>query len=87
MPAGVTVNIPPFLADHDQLTAAETEGTMNIASVRIHVEHTVGRIKTFHILDCTLPNMLSPYATQIATVCGLLTNFLPPLVPPANHFL
>ena len=83
VPDGVTVNMPPFLAGRDQVTAAETE-TMSIASVRIHVERAIGRMKTYHILDGTLPNTLSPYATQIVAVCGLLTNFLPPLLKPAN---
>ena len=85
--AGVTVNMPPFLAGRDQMTAAETEETMDIASVRIHVERAIGRIKTYHILDGTLPNTLGPYATQIATICGLLTNFLPPLLLPGNPSL
>ena len=84
VPEGVTVNMPPFIAGRDQVTAAETEETMTIASVRIHVERAIGRIKTYHILDGNLPNTLSPYAKQIATVCGLLTNFLPPLLTPAN---
>lgn len=30
LPAGVTVNMPPFLAGCDQLTAAETEEIMSI---------------------------------------------------------
>ena len=47
LPAGVTVNMPPLLAGRDQMTAAETEETMSIA---------IGRIKTYHILDGTLPN-------------------------------
>ena len=84
VPDGVTVNMPPFLAGRDQMTAAETEETMTIASVRIHVERAIGRMKTYHILDGTLQNTLSPYATQIVTVCGLLANFLPPLLKPAN---
>ena len=84
VPEVVTVNMPPFLAGRNQLTAAETEETMTIASVRIHVERAIGRIKTYHILDGNLPNTLSPYATQIATVCGLLTNFRQPLLTPAN---
>ena len=84
VPEGVIVNMPPFLAGRDQLTAAETEETVTIASVRIHVERAIGRIKTYHILDGSLPNTLSPYATQIATVCELLTNVLPPLLTPAN---
>lgn len=84
VPDGVTVNMPPFLAGRDQVTAAETEETMSITSVRIHVERATGRMKTYHILDGTLQNTLSPYATQIVTVCGLLANFLPPLLKPAN---
>ena len=84
VPAGVTVNMPPFLAGRDQMTAAETEETMGIASVRIHGERAIGHIKTYHILDGTLPNTLSPYATQIVTICGFLTNFLPPLLPLSN---
>ena len=62
VPAGATVNMPSFLAGHDQLTTAETEETMSIASVRIHVERALGRI-THHTLDGTLPNTLSPCAT------------------------
>ena len=85
VPDGVTVNMPPFLAGREQMTAAETEETMSIASVRIHVERAIGRIKTNHILNGTLPNTLSPYGTQIAVVCGLLTNFLPPLLEPAKE--
>ena len=84
VPDGVAVNMPPFLAGRDQMTAAETEEMMSITSVRIHVECAIGRLKTYHILDGTLPNTLSPYVTQIATVCGLLMNFLPPLLLPTN---
>lgn len=62
VPACVTVNMPPFWARHDQLTTAETEETMSITSVRIHVDLAIGRI-TYHTLDGTLPNTLSPYAT------------------------
>lgn len=68
VPTGVTVNMPPFLAGRAHLTAAETEEAMNIASVRIHVEHAIGRIKIYHILNGTLPNTLSPYAIQIASL-------------------
>jgi len=76
VPDGVSVNMPPFLAGLDQMTAAETEEMMSIATFHIHVERAIGRIKTYQILDGTLPNTLSPYATQVATVCGLLTNLI-----------
>jgi len=85
VPEGVSVNMQPFLAGGQQMTAAETEETMGIASVRIHVERAIGRIKTYHILDGTLLNTLSSYATRIAAVCGLLGNVLPPLLEPAKE--
>jgi len=46
VPPGVTVNMPQFLAGCDQLTAAETEERMSIASVLIHVECAIGRVKS-----------------------------------------
>ena len=64
VPNGVTVNMPPFLAGREQMTAAETEETMSIASVRIHVERAIGRLRTRHILDGTQPNTFSLYATH-----------------------
>ena len=54
VPDDVTVNMPPFLAGRTQLTVAETEEIMSIASVRIHVEHEIGRKKntTYCIQVC-----------------------------------
>ena len=43
----ISVNMPPFLAGREQMTA--TEETMSIAAVRISVERAIGRIKTYHI--------------------------------------
>ena len=84
LPDAIMINMLPFLAGRDQLTVAERQEIMTTASVRIHLERAIGHIKTYHILDGCLPNTLSPYTTQMATVCGLLTNFLPPLLPPAK---
>ena len=60
VPDGVTVNIPPFLAGRDQVTASETKDTMTITSVRIHVERAIGRIKTYHISGGNLTNTFKP---------------------------
>lgn len=49
-----------------------------MASLRIHVERAIGRIKTFHILAETIPN-------QIIFVCAFLTNFQPALVTPPKN--
>ena len=84
LPSGVTLNIPPFKGRRNQLTPRETEETAQIASVRIHVERAIGRVKNYHILDGTLPLSLYPVANQIFTVCCYLTNFLPFLVKPSN---
>ena len=82
LPSGVTLNIPLFKGQHDQLTAEESEETARIASVRIHVERAIGRVKNYHILDGVMPLALSPIVNQIFTVCCFLTNFLPPLCAP-----
>ncbi len=85
LPAGVTLNIPPFKGHRSQLTPEESEETACIAAVRIHVERAIGRVKNYHILDGVLPLSLSPLANQIFTVCCMLTNFLPFLVMPAIY--
>lgn len=82
LPPGVDLNLPPFKGTRDQLTAKEVEETAKIASVRIHVERAIGRIKNYHILDGILPVSLSHVADQIFTVCSYLTNFMPPLLEP-----
>ncbi|XP_069109721.1 uncharacterized protein [Argopecten irradians] len=82
LPSGTTLNIPPFKGSSGQLTSEEVEKTMNIASVRIHVERAIGRIKNYHILDGVLPLSLSHIASPIFRVVAHLTCFLQPLVPP-----
>ena len=76
----IELNIPPFLQDRQQLTAGEVEGR-KIASVRIHVERAIGRVKQFSILKETLPLSMARLSNQIVFVCSMLTNFLPALVP------
>ena len=68
----------PFRGAAPQFTTDQVFNTQEIARRRIHVERSIGRVKTFHILDGVLPLTLAPLATQI--VCSLLTNFDVPLV-------
>jgi hypothetical protein len=70
----------PFRGAAPQFTTDQVFNTQEIARRRIHVERSIGRVKTFHILDGVLPLTLVPYATQIFQVCCLLTNFDVPLV-------
>jgi len=77
----VTLNIPPFLEKRQQLPPDEIETGRKIASLRIHVERAIGRIKTFSILRGTLPITMARIVNQIVYVCAFLSNFQPALVP------
>ena len=76
---GVRLNIPPFLRGKTQLSEEELVETRRIASVRIHVERAMERIKNFHIFDRIIPQTLTDIAEQIFFVCAILSNFQPPL--------
>jgi hypothetical protein len=78
LPAGVHVNIPPFL-DTPQFTEEQVLHTEKIARARIHVERAIQRMKTFRILNF-LPYNLLRHADAILQVIGGLTNLKNPLI-------
>ena len=47
---GVVLNIPCFLVQRDQLTAAKVKYSQSIVSVHIHVKHAIQRAKKFRVL-------------------------------------
>jgi len=49
-PLGVGLNIPPFLGGRQQMDAAEVVEMQQIASLRIHVERAIHRVKQYDIL-------------------------------------
>ena len=71
---GVHLNIPPFIRNDAQLTDAELIQTRRIASLRIHVERAMERIKNFHILDF-FPVSHLDIADQLFFVCAVLSDF------------
>ena len=79
IPLGVKLNIPPFLKGKSQLSENEMVATRRIASVRIHVERAMERIKNYHIFDKDIPSSSTDLADQIFFVCSVLSNFWPPL--------
>ena len=77
---GVVLNIPCFLAGRDQLTAAEVKESQSIASVHIHVERAIQRVKKFRVLRNEIPRSFHGSVNQIWTVCCMLCNFMTPLI-------
>lgn len=62
---GVKLNIPPFMRGKPQFSENELVVTRRIASLRIHVEREMERIKNFHIFDRSLPVQLTDIADRI----------------------
>lgn len=55
--------------------------TQKVASVRIHVERAICRVKSkFHLFDKNIPLTMFGSINQIWTICCLLTNFFGPLI-------
>ena len=77
---GVSLNIPAFLAGREQLTEAEVKESQTIASVRIHVERAIERVKRFRQIKNEIPLALHGTVNQMWTVCCLLCNLMPPLI-------
>ena len=76
----IELNIPPFLQGRQQLPPEVQKGR-KIASLRIHVERAIGRIKIYSILKQTIPISMARLVNQVVSVCAFLSNFQPALVP------
>ena len=74
---GVALNIPPMKVS-DQFTKKELTTTRRIATLRIHIERAIGRIKNFKLLS-DIPNSMTRIADRIFFVCTMLSNFHSPL--------
>ena len=81
---GVSLNIPSFLVGRDYLIKAEIKASQTIASVRIHIERTIQRIKTYSIIQNEIRLTLHGSINPIWTVICLLTNLAPPLIDESN---
>ncbi|XP_064475597.1 uncharacterized protein LOC135389485 [Ornithodoros turicata] len=70
------LNRPPFLKGKPQLSVTEEAETRRIASLRIHFERVIGRIKSFKILSHVFPNSMSQEVNKVWHVCARLVNFV-----------
>lgn len=74
-----TLNIPPF-AKGMQLSTKACTKTRRIASLRIHVERAIQRMKKFRLLQGVIPISIAAMANQVVFVCAAFCNMLKPLV-------
>lgn len=51
----ISLNIPPFMENRQQLSTEEVQLGRKIASLHIHVERAIGRIKNYRIIGITFP--------------------------------
>ena len=77
---GATLNIPAFLYGKQQFTPSEIQENQQIATLRVHVERAIRRIKVYQIFSAPLPLSLMGSCNQIWSVACLLTNFRGPLI-------
>lgn len=80
LPAGVGLSIPPFLGQQGQMSAEDVVKTQSIASLRVHVERAINKIKNFRIWDGIVPLNLFGIVNQMWTVCAVLCNLQKPII-------
>jgi hypothetical protein len=80
LPLGVSLNIPPFLGRSSQMSAKDVVKTREIASLRIHVERAINKIKNFHIWDSVIPLSQVGILNRMWTVCAILCNAQPNII-------
>lgn len=80
LPLGVDLNLPPFLGGDDQMSAEDVIKTQQIASLRVHVERAINKIKNFHIWDNVISLSTFGVVNQMWSVCAFLCNTHDPLI-------
>ena len=82
---GAYLNMPPFTSVRrngcgKMLSSKQIIETRKIASLRIHVERAIARLKAFKLLGNVLPLTMKELSSSILRVAAAFCNFLPPLV-------
>jgi len=80
LPLGVSLNLPPFLGASSQMAAEDVVETQEIASLRIHVERAINKIKNFHIWDRVVPLHQIGIVNQMWAVCAFCCNVQPNII-------
>ena len=73
------LNIPAF-SDGKQLSGRAVGKSRKIASLRIHVERAMERLKNFKMVQGVIPLQLKNSLNQVLLICAVLSNMQDPLV-------
>lgn len=84
LPVLVTFNVHLFLSGKPQLSETEVTKTRRIASVRIHVERAINRMKTYRIFKSALCIASRRTISDMIFVCAGLCNLKAPLIAKQN---
>lgn len=71
----ITVNIPTFFKKKNRMSGKQVMKDRKISSKRVHIERSIGLIKTFKILTSAMPACETLLASHIINVCVMLCNF------------
>ncbi|KAK0166587.1 hypothetical protein PV327_004080 [Microctonus hyperodae] len=74
----ITVIMPPFSTSESEFSNEKTEQTHNVASVRIHIQKIMQRLRIFKILD-KIPVSLFTCVDDILHLCCILVNLQLPI--------
>ena len=80
-PHDVTVNIPTFVRNINQIQPNKLKKDRIISSKRVHVERLIGLAKTYRILTEPMNDVDTVLGSRILFVCFMLCNFRPCIVP------
>ena len=70
LPFGVSLNIPPLLGSSSQIFAEDVIKTQQIASLKIHVEMAINKLKKFYIWDKVVPLIVNQMWSSFAFLCN-----------------
>ena len=71
--------LPPHKSTGRQFSGRQNDISYNVASVRIHVERAIGRVKHFKILEKFTQSMV-PYADKIFVILCFVSNNFPDII-------
>lgn len=85
----IRLHVPASTRGRQQLSGLEVAQSRKMSRIRIHVERAIGRLKSFRILQNTLPVSMVKRrhdsslctADKLLIVCAALSNLGKPLVP------